>query len=72
MIDKKITSLLTPDGFDERFFELASETKTYKKAYENLETEYENYFGKRKYSDYNSYRNCRDKRLKNRPKKDLI
>ena len=56
MIDKKIISLLTADGFDKRFFELASET--------NLEIEYENYFGKRKYSDYNSYRNCRDKRLK--------
>ena len=64
MIDKKIISLLTADGFDKRFFELASETNTYKKAYENLEIEYENYFGKRKYSDYNSYRNCRDKRLK--------
>tara|TARA_R110002020_G_scaffold470398_1_gene696267 strand:- start:9275 stop:9484 length:210 start_codon:yes stop_codon:yes gene_type:complete len=69
MIDKKIILLLSPNGFDERFFELAAERKTYKKAYEDLENEYENYFGKRKYSDYNSYRNCRDKRLKKAPKK---
>ena len=64
MIEKKILLLLSHDGFDKRFFELAAETKTYKKAYEILEIEYENYFGKRKYSDYNSYRNSRDKRLK--------
>ena len=38
--------------------------KNNKEAYEKLEQEYEEYFSKRKYSDYNSYRNCRDRRLK--------
>ncbi len=63
-MDIKIISLLSPEGFDERFWDLASQTKTYKEAYEKLEQEYEEYFSKRKYSDYNSYRNCRDRRLK--------
>ncbi len=65
MIDFKIIALLTPNGFDDRFWEYAGKEKTYKVAYEKLEDEYSFYFGKRKYSDYNSFRNCRDKRIKN-------
>ena len=64
MIEFKILALLSPNGFDERFWEFAKETKTYVEAYEKTENEYEKHFGKRKYSDYNSYRNCRDKRIK--------
>jgi len=60
----KIIALLNPDGFDERFWHEAAETKTYKEAYEKVEKEYLEHFKKRKYSDYNSYRNCRDRRLK--------
>ena len=67
-MDIKIIALLSPDGFDERFWDLASETKTYKQAYELVEQEYEGHFKKRKYSDYNSYRNCRDRRIKNATK----
>ena len=63
-MDLKIIALLSPEGFDERFWKVASETKTYKEAYEIVEQEHEKYFKKRKYSDYNSYRNCRDKRIK--------
>lgn len=63
-MDSKIIALLTPEGFDERFWDNASKYKTYKKAYEKLEDEYKTYFGKRKYSDYNSYRVCRDRRIK--------
>ena len=63
-MDIKIISLLSSEGFDERFWDLAAQTKTYKEAYEKLEQEYEDNFSKRKYSDYNSYRNCRDRRLK--------
>ena len=62
----KIIDLLTPEGFDERFWEVASETKTYKEAYELVEKEYQENFRQRKYSDYNSFRNCRDRRLKKR------
>ena len=63
-MDIKIIALLTPEGFDERFWEVASETKTYKEAYELVEKEYQENFRQRKYSDYNSFRNCRDRRLK--------
>ena len=65
-MDIKIIALLNPEGFDERFWHMASQTKTYKQAYELVEQEYEKNFKKRKYADYNSYRNCRDKRLKRR------
>jgi|TARA_R100001594_G_scaffold86463_1_gene120901 hypothetical protein len=71
-MDIKIIALLTPEGFDQRFWEVASETKTYKEAYELVEKEYQENFRQRKYSDYNSFRNCRDRRLKspkNRQKK---
>ena len=63
-MDIKIIALLTPEGFDQRFWEVASETKTYKEAYELVEKEYQENFRQRKYSDYNSFRNCRDRRLK--------
>jgi hypothetical protein len=64
MIELKILALLTPNGFDERFWKYAKETKTYVEAYEKTEIEYEKHFGKRKYSDYNSYTTSRNKRLK--------
>ena len=63
-MDERIITLITPEGFDERFWDNAAHCKTYKIAYEKVEEEYESVFGKRKYSDYNSYRNCRDRRLK--------
>jgi len=65
-MDLKIIALLSPEGFDQRFWEVASETKTYKEAYELVEKEYQHNFKQRRYSDYNSFRNCRDKRLKKR------
>ena len=40
-MDIKIIALLTPEGFDQRFWEVASETKTYKEAYELVEKEYQ-------------------------------
>ena len=64
MIELKILALLTPNGFDDRFWKYAKETKTYVEAYEKTEIEYEKHFGKRKYSDYNSYTTSRNKRLK--------
>lgn len=63
-MNSRILALLTPEGFDERFWDCAAQTKTYKAAYEMVEVEYEDNFSKRKYSDYNSFRNCRDKRIK--------
>ena len=64
MIDLKILALLSPKGFDERFWKHAKESKTYIEAYEKTEMEHEKHFGKRRYSDYNRFRNCRDRRIK--------
>ena len=64
MIDLKILALLSPKGFDERFWKHAKESKTYIEAYEKTEMEHEKHFGKLRYSDYNSFRNCRDRRIK--------
>lgn len=64
MIEFKILALLSPNGFDERFWKNAKDSKTYKAAYERTEQEFEKHFGKRKYSDYNSYTTSRNKRIK--------
>ncbi|MBC8266362.1 MAG: hypothetical protein H8E84_05290 [Flavobacteriales bacterium] len=64
MIEFKILALLSPNGFDDRFWKNCKSEKTYKAAYEKTEKEFEEHFGKRKYSDYNSYRGARDKRIK--------
>ena len=60
----KILSLLSPEGFSKRFWEKSKEYKTYKEAYEKLEQDFEKHFGKRRYSDYDSFRVCRDRKLK--------
>ena len=70
-MDNKILALLTPNGFDERFWDVAAQTKTYKMAYEIVEQECEEHFKIRRYADYNSYRNCRDRRLKKAQKHNL-
>lgn len=61
MIEKKYLVLLSADGFVRKFWEKTRDHKTYKSAYEELEKEHESAFGKRKYSDYNSFRICRDR-----------
>tara|TARA_B100000927_G_C16319232_1_gene410678 strand:- start:131 stop:334 length:204 start_codon:yes stop_codon:yes gene_type:complete len=64
MKNTEIIALLNPDGFDKRFWKNTTKYKTYKEAYEKLEEEYELHFGKRRYSDYNSFRVCRNRRIK--------
>ena len=59
---KDFILLLSPDGFERRFWKHTRTTNTYKKAYELTEQECETYFGRRHYSDYNSFRNCRDRK----------
>ena len=51
-------------GFVNEFWEKVKEHKTLKSAYESLEKEHIEIFGKRKYSDYNSFRVCRDRKVK--------
>ena len=50
--------------FEQVFFSEASTSSTYMEAYERVEVWHEETFGKRKYSDYNSFRNVKTQRRK--------
>ena len=56
--------IYSADGFIREFWTSAKEYKYLKDAYESLEKEHIELFGKRKYSDYNSFRSCRDRKIK--------
>lgn len=60
------TRLITAKGFDNAFTTLLSDPRltTQCAAYDQLETEYFNYFGRRRYSNFDSYRQARNRRLK--------
>ncbi|MAO64283.1 MAG: hypothetical protein CL666_04730 [Balneola sp.] len=62
----ELVKLHDPYVFDERFVECTRECDTYEEAYDLVEQEYKSVFGKRKYSNYNSYRVARRKRIKAR------
>jgi hypothetical protein len=55
---------MTADGFEELFFCFLKGNVTHTKAYEQAEEVHEQYFGKTRYSDYNSFRNAKDQRRK--------
>lgn len=55
---------LTSDGFEQVFFTEARTSSTYVEAYEKVEAWHEDVFGRRKYSDYNSFRNTKTQRKK--------
>lgn len=63
MKDKFI--LISAEGFIKEFWKKTKNHKTMIAAYEELETEYQEFFGKRRYSDYDSFRVCRDRKIKN-------
>ena len=56
--------IYSASGFVREFWDRSKEYKTLKSAYESVEQEHIELFGKRKYSDYNSFRVCRDRKLK--------
>lgn len=58
--------LLTDKGFDEAFESEINNHKTYESAYEAVEAELIKWLSYRKYANYDSYRVCRNLRLKNR------
>ncbi len=57
--------LLTVKGFDQAFTRLLNNPKlpTQQKAYDVLEEKYIEYFGRRRYSGFDSYRKVRNRRL---------
>ena len=57
---------LTFSGFNKRFEELIKDSKTYSEAYDKAEDEHEHNFGSRRYSDYQSFRHLRRRRIKNK------
>ena len=63
-IDKNIIELVNATKFDQAFFAELMNCDTNIEAYERIEEKYFSVFGKRKYSNYDSYRKCRDRRLK--------
>jgi len=56
--------IYSANGFVREFWEKVKNHKTLKSAYESLEKDHIELFGKRKYSDYNSFRVCRDRKIK--------
>jgi hypothetical protein len=55
---------LTAEGFDELFFSFMKGDTKQTEAFEKANTLHEHYFGKPRYSDYNSFRNARTQRIK--------
>jgi len=66
MTDAEIRLLVYPRHFAEAWFRLLSQHKTYEDAYEELENIYIGYFKRRKYSDYNSFRNVKNRIFKSK------
>ncbi len=58
-----ILRLLNQDGFFERFYEFTRSEKTYSEAYFRTESEHLHYFGKTKYSNYESFRKVLSRRI---------
>ena len=56
--------LISADGSIREFWKKTKKHKTLISAYEELEIEYQEIFGKRRYSDYDSFRVCRDRKIK--------
>ena len=63
---KDVLSLLSADGFVREFWERSKEHRTLKQAYEDVEKDFQKFFGQRRYSDYNSFRICRDRKIKHK------
>jgi len=63
--DRTLTrQLSTPDGFTARYYNLLQHFRTYAEAYEATELDHVRLFGRRRYSSYNSFRNVKDRKLK--------
>lgn len=66
--DPNYIYLHNPYNFDERFEELTREHDTYEEAYHAVEAEFKKAFGHTKYSNYDSYRMARYRRIKEKQK----
>jgi hypothetical protein len=57
MIEPHYLQLLEQDGFVARYWEFVCVYPTCREAYEAVERQHEQAFGKRKYSDYGVFKN---------------
>lgn len=64
MTEIEIRGLIDPRNFINSWFRALPNYKTYEEAYESVEIEYLNYFGRRKYSDYQSFRQVKNRIIK--------
>jgi len=65
-IELEILALLSPSGFENKFHKYCKSSKTYEQAYERVEKEYEQTFGKRRYSSYDSFRVTKNRKNRNK------
>ncbi|MBN2480435.1 MAG: hypothetical protein JXB19_01745 [Bacteroidales bacterium] len=72
MIKKEAIELLDTSGFIKAYFYNLSGSITYQQAYDKTEDLFMSYFGKRRYADYNSFRNILTRHLKRSNKKASI
>jgi hypothetical protein len=63
---ERLRMLGSRDGFFELYFKECGKCETYRQAFERVNDEHENTFGRPRYSDYNSFRHQRDRWLKRR------
>lgn len=64
MIPEEAKNINTPAGFDTEFWRQLAQHKTHQAAYEATEEIHSMYWGRKKYSNFESYRISRDKRIR--------
>lgn len=65
-IEAHILRLQTTEGFINLFFLMCQEYPTQEKAYDACERQYSSYFGKPKYSSFESFRQIKNRHFKNK------
>jgi hypothetical protein len=68
-IDPHIASWTTPEGFEALFCRMCGEYSTYQRAYQAAERMYSAQFGRNRYSSYDSFKNTKNRKLRNRETK---
>lgn len=63
-----ILALQELEGFCRQFYLYCGEYGTQQRAYEATERMFQQYFGKRKYADFESFRQVRNRMLKSKQK----
>lgn len=65
-IPQHVARLITVEGFNQAVDERFGVHLTLMEAYESVERQYEHHYGGRKYSDYESFRQVRNRYIKSK------